>query len=120
MDQFRKILPQFSHFCLALLLSVLANGVFFFHSHELDNGRIITHAHPLLTEEQQELPDHGHTEEELLYLDLIAHAEYFLFDFQIDFQEVLALNTTADTFVVSINSYIDTDFGFEHRGPPIV
>ncbi|MFD2035115.1 hypothetical protein ACFSKL_09950 [Belliella marina] len=120
MNQFRKILPHFSHFCLALLLSVLANGVFFFHSHELDNGRIITHAHPLLTEEQQELPDHGHTEEELIYLDLIAHAEYFIFDFHIDFQVASCDNTTADTFVVSKNSYIDREFGFEHRGPPIV
>lgn len=120
MSKFRNILPLFSHFCLALLLSVLANGVFFFHSHELDNGRIITHAHPLLTEEQQELPDHGHTEEELIYLDLISHAEYFIFDFEFDFQDLGVSKISADTFVKATDSFVEIEFGFEHRGPPCV
>jgi hypothetical protein len=113
-SQFRNILPLFSHFCLALLLSVLANGVFFFHSHELDNGRIITHAHPLLTEDQE----HGHTEEELIYLDLISDTEYLVFDFHFDFQAADISRTSADTFIKAKDSFQSIEFGFEHRGPP--
>jgi hypothetical protein len=119
-SQLRKILPLFSHFCLALLLSVLANGVFFFHSHELENGRIITHAHPLLTEEQQELPDHGHTEEELIFLDLIAHADYFVFDFEYQLLEITPLIATKDMFASAAVAVYEIEFGFDHRGPPVV
>lgn len=116
MSQFRNILPLFSHFCLALLLSVLANGVFFFHSHELDNGRIITHAHPLLTEDQE----HGHTEEELIYLDLISDTEYLVFDFHFNFQALDLIKLPLDTFVKATDSLSEMEFGFEHRGPPYI
>jgi hypothetical protein len=101
-----------------LMLSILANGVLFFHTHELENGKIITHAHPILTEEQQELPDHGHTESELIILDLIAHAEYFVYGFKIDLptltfeNQFFYFSLYSDTF--SRNSVI----GFDHRGPP--
>nr|WP_248691067.1 hypothetical protein [Rhodonellum psychrophilum] len=118
MNHFRKIISLFSHFCLVLILSVIANGMLFFHSHELDNGKIITHAHPILTEEQENLPDHGHTESELIILDLIAHADYFVFEYQFHLPENPVFETTVSSGYYFKNSYQKSLIGFEHRGPP--
>ncbi|UJP66788.1 hypothetical protein [Mongoliitalea daihaiensis] len=119
MQPFKKILPLFSRFALVLMLSILANGVLFFHTHELECGKIITHAHPLITEEQQELPDHGHSEMELIILDLIAEADFFIFDYCLDIPEA----PVSDQFLgaSSYSSKISCHFpvGFDLRGPPI-
>ncbi len=120
MIQIRKILPLFSYFCLTLILSVIANGVLFFHAHELDNGKIITHAHPILTEEHENLPDHGHTESELIILDLVAHADYFIFEYQIPVPEELTIklfNFGASVYQTIFAHHL---IGFEHRGPPML
>jgi hypothetical protein len=115
----RKILPLLSHLSLALMLTILANGVLFFHSHELENGRIITHAHPILTQEQQEKPDHGHTEMELIILDLISHAEYFVYDFSIIIPEMIESEKGIDIFFISQEFFTEVSTGFNLRGPPI-
>ncbi|MGY6520381.1 MAG: hypothetical protein ACXIUD_01540 [Mongoliitalea sp.] len=118
MQAFRKILPLFSQFALALMLSILANGVLFFHTHELECGRIITHAHPLITEEQQELPDHGHSELELIVLDLIAHAEFLTYDYQVTLP-VIAVTEQFLGFVYKIQeATVNFPIGFDLRGPP--
>jgi len=117
---FRKILPLISHFCLALLFSVLANGVFFFHSHQLENGRIITHAHPLLTDEHQELPDHGHSESELIILDFIAHADYLIHYYSVEVPEEFSFDTESEETYFFQGYYIPLSLGFDHRGPPAI
>jgi len=117
-EKIRKILPLFSHFALTLMLTILANGVLFFHTHELDNGRIITHAHPVLSQEQKELPDHGHSEVELITLDLIAHADYFLYT-QVVQVPVKQLAPKEVYFEAEVQEKsIATILGFDHRGPP--
>jgi hypothetical protein len=101
------------------MLSILANGVLFFHTHELENGKIITHAHPILTEEQEELPDHGHTEMELITLDLIANADYLVFDFSILPIPVLITEDHLIFFGAYSNPSLNSiSLGFDHRGPP--
>lgn len=107
-----------SHFSLALMLTILANGVLFFHSHELENGRIITHAHPILTEEQEEQPDHGHTEMELIILDLIAHADYFVYSIEIDVPELPEMGKSVQLPLVSLELFQEVSNGFDLRGPP--
>ncbi len=96
----------------------MANGVLFFHAHELENGRIITHAHPILTQEQENLPDHGHTESELLILDLIAHADYLIFEYQIPVPEKQDYQSITFREIFSITIVKSTLIGFDHRGPP--
>lgn len=102
------------------MLSVLANGVLFFHSHELANGKIITHAHPILTEEQETLPDHGHTETELITLDLIAHADYYFVAFDIPVPQAEKQLAETQEGVYSEEIIFQTPIGFEHRGPPAI
>ena len=101
------------------MLTILANGVLFFHSHELENGRIITHAHPILSQEQEEQPDHGHTEMELIILDLIAHADYFVYDLTVEIPELIKLEKGTDTFFISQEFFTQVSTGFDLRGPPI-
>lgn len=107
-----------SHFSLALMLTILANGVLFFHSHELENGRIITHAHPILSQEQEEQPDHGHTEMELIILDLIAHAEYFVYTVDIDVPELTEVEKSVQLPLLSPEFFQEVANGFDLRGPP--
>jgi hypothetical protein len=99
------------------MLSILANGVLFFHSHEM-NGKIFTHAHPILTLEQESLPDHGHTEQELIILDLIDHADYVVYEFQVTIPELVFLGPNFASSFTSIEFFNQVLFGFEHRGPP--
>ncbi|MFD2203892.1 hypothetical protein [Shivajiella indica] len=112
------MLPILSHFCLALMLTILANGVLFFHSHELENGRIITHAHPILTQDLQESSDHGHTEMELIILDLIAHAEYFVYDTTIEIPELIESVNGTESIFISQEFFSEVSIGFDLRGPP--
>ncbi|WP_373495657.1 hypothetical protein [Aquiflexum sp.] len=118
MYHFRKILPLFSHLSLALMLSILTNGVLFFHTHELENGKIITHAHPILTEEQEEMPDHGHTEMELIILDLIAHADYFVYQLNLEIPENEAVDQSFNPGFISHEFLTSIQIGFDLRGPP--
>lgn len=120
MFQLRKILPLFSHLSLALMLSILTNGVLFFHTHELENGKIITHAHPILTEEQEELPDHGHTEMELIILDLIAHADYFVYHFELELPDSEIIDQSFVSRFISHEFLTEIHIGFDHRGPPVI
>lgn len=119
MKKFRNILPFLSHFSLVLMSSVLANGVLFFHSHEL-NGKIITHAHPILTLEQEALPDHGHTEEELIILDLMEHADYIVYQFEVPIPCLDEFDQSFVSTFYSLEFFSEVQFGFEHRGPPAI
>lgn len=115
---FRYILSLLSLFSLALMLTILANGVLFFHSHELENGKIITHAHPILSQEQGDKSDHGHSEMELIILDLIAHADYFVYNFSIEIPEFSGVELSIDSSFVAHEFSHEVVLGFDHRGPP--
>lgn len=119
MKKFRDIVPFLSHFSLALMLSILANGVLFFHSHEL-NGKIITHAHPILTYEQESLPDHGHTEQELVILDLLAHADYIVYQFEVPIPDLVVFDQSFESSFASVEFFAQVQLGFDHRGPPAI
>jgi len=64
---------------------MLANSIFFYHEHDLDSGETIRHAHPYLSEEDEQNRDHS--ENELILLDLISNVQYFLPD-RVDLQEL--------------------------------
>lgn len=102
------------------MLTILANGVLFFHSHELDNGRIITHAHPILCSDMGDADDHGHTEKELFILDLLAHADYFVYDFTIEIPELALPESDKVSFFTPYLFYQEIAVGFDLRGPPCI
>ena len=70
----------------------------------------------ILTEEQEDLPDHGHTEMELIILDLIAHADYFVYHFEL---ELPANEAIEQSYISGFVSLVLTEIhiGFDHRGP---
>jgi hypothetical protein len=78
MNWIRKILPSISQAFLGLIFLMLANNVFFYHEHDLETGETVRHAHPFFSQEEEQERDH--TENELILLDLVTHAQYFLPD----------------------------------------
>lgn len=96
---------------------MLANNIFFYHAHDLESGETVRHAHPFLSQEEEQERDH--TENELILLDLVTHAHYCLPDRVSFLQEVVAL--AGNVFI----AYVLADPDFEGqavlslRGPPI-
>ncbi|EON78496.1 hypothetical protein ADIS_1011 [Lunatimonas lonarensis] len=78
MNWIREILPSISKAFLGLIFLMLANNIFFYHEHDLDTGETVRHAHPFFSQEEEQ--DRDHTENELILLDLVTHAQYFLPD----------------------------------------
>lgn len=49
------------------------NNAFFIHSHILNKGRVLVHAHPFNSQEDSSHPLHKHKTKELLYLNFIFY-----------------------------------------------
>lgn len=74
---------QLVFFCLIIL-----NGILFIHSHRLDDGRIVIHAHPFMPQDDGTPIPHQHNAGELIILSQsfqanIILSEISLFDFSI-------------------------------------
>ncbi|MBD3629196.1 hypothetical protein [Cyclobacterium sp.] len=72
----RKILPPVSFGLLVLVHLMLLNSVVFYHEHDLETGETIRHAHPFLSEEEEQ--NREHSENELILLDMLTHAQFFV------------------------------------------
>lgn len=67
------LLKFFSYLCLSILLAQLLNTSIYTHSHQLENGVIITHAHPFDKEgDNAPLKSHKHTNIEYFVYDTLA------------------------------------------------
>jgi hypothetical protein len=102
------------------MLIILANGVLFFHSHQLDNGKIITHAHPILCSDLGDTDNHGHTEKEFFILDLLADADYFVCDFEIEIPVISIQKSAKIASFIPHEFYQEVAVGFDLRGPPSI
>lgn len=118
MDLIRKILPSVSHAFLALILLMLANNIFFYHEHSLDNGETIRHAHPFLSEEDEQQRDH--TESELILLDLVTHAQYFLPDRVNLVERVPEIHLSEKIEFVALSPDFECSTVVSLRGPPSI
>ncbi len=57
---------------------MLLNGVVFRHAHKLSSGKVITHAHPYKPVGDAPYQPNGHTNNELLLLDLASNGWFAL------------------------------------------
>ncbi|MFC4871177.1 hypothetical protein [Negadavirga shengliensis] len=116
MKLIRKILPAASHAFLGLMFLMLANSIFFYHEHDLDSGETIRHAHPFLSEEEEQKRDH--TENEIILLDLVTHAQYFLPE-RIGFCSMLLVEyQEVRSFILSEAPSLECIDTLSLRGPP--
>ncbi|WP_209329821.1 hypothetical protein [Lunatimonas salinarum] len=112
----REIVPAISHVFLVLIMLMLANNVVFYHEHNLSTGVTIRHAHPFLSEEEEQERDH--TENELILLDLLSHETYFWPDV------VFYMEREVFAYVIQPISYFSIAPAFDYqtvlslRGPP--
>ncbi|SHM60436.1 hypothetical protein SAMN04488057_102301 [Cyclobacterium lianum] len=63
---------------LVLIHLMLLNNMVFYHEHDLETGETIRHAHPFFSEEEEQKREHS--ENELILLDMLTHAQFFLPD----------------------------------------
>lgn len=101
---------------IAIILLTVANNYFFLHTHQLSDGRIITHAHPFKSDKNSNSMDHQHSEAELLFIYLVNALLFTL---------ILLLILLLSTGVLSIFHYKKTNPRFSHkscceRAPPIL
>ncbi|HSI78190.1 MAG TPA: hypothetical protein VK957_19990 [Lunatimonas sp.] len=101
---------------LGLIVLMLANNIFFYHEHDLDTGETIRHAHPFLSEEEEQQRDHS--ENELILLDLITHAQFFLPD-RVDSLEKFCVSYAVSNVGYLIDSpSLTCNQVLSLRGPP--
>jgi hypothetical protein len=113
----RNILPTVSQAFLGLIILMLANNIFFYHEHDLDTGETVRHAHPFLSEEDEQQRDHS--ENELILLDLVTHAQYFLPD-RVNFIEKICISFSISSVVYLADSpSLACDQVLSLRGPPL-
>ncbi|SEJ32549.1 hypothetical protein SAMN05192553_103261 [Cyclobacterium xiamenense] len=71
-------MPNVTYGLLLVLGMMQVNNVIFYHEHVLESGEIIRHAHPFLSEEDEQ--NREHSENEILLLDMLTHVQFFLPD----------------------------------------
>ncbi|MFW5757366.1 MAG: hypothetical protein ACOCYO_01670 [Bacteroidota bacterium] len=105
-------------FSLSLMLMLLANYGFNLHSHQLETGEIITHAHPYPSDstEKRKIPGHEHNGDEIYY-----YSSLYLLFFAFPLLFVFAQNQIHYTIILLSESGSDLQdqFSFETRGPPV-
>jgi len=72
---------------IAIFFGTLFNNTFFFHSHILSNGVVISHAHPFSEKTDSTTPfkSHKHTKYELVLIHMVNSALFLLSFFLIAF-----------------------------------
>ncbi len=105
-----------SFLSIGLILMLFANYAFFKHTHVLDNGNIITHAHPYTQESSDDpQPKHDHTKGELIFLSglsLLLQSFVLSATFQLETTDLLFSAEKAQTYNPQLIS------SFQGRAPP--
>lgn len=69
----KYLLKAMAILAIALTFMLLANHAVYMHIHVLDNGFVITHAHPFDKTSDNELPKkHKHSPEEILFFSALS------------------------------------------------
>ena len=102
--------------CISGLLII--NNVMFLHSHKLDNGNFVTHAHPYdKSNDSAPIKSHHHSKTELIFLENLQLLFIFIL---ISF---IALDVAKKkSYVAIIRVFYTQDYEILHfgRAPPLV
>lgn len=94
--------------------NIFFNNVFFIHTHVLQDGRIVAHAHPYSKSEDGR--HHEHARAELFQIDSITHPVFTYISVEpIDFIETILYTTETSIF---IHENYQSFAHFSIRGPP--
>ncbi|MFO7824708.1 MAG: hypothetical protein R6V72_12280 [Cyclobacterium sp.] len=116
MKFFRKILPAVSFGMLVLVSMMLLNSVVFYHEHDLETGETIRHAHPFLSEEEEQ--NREHSENELILLDMLTHAQFFLPEIWGFIANVNVIYEVPSRIILSESPGLQIREKLSLRGPP--
>lgn len=105
-----------SFLSIGLIMMLFANYAYFKHTHVLDNGNIITHAHPYTSNSSDASePKHDHTKGELIFLSglsLLLQTYVFSATFHLDTTDILRNEQEVRTHIPRFIS------SFKGRAPP--
>ncbi len=116
----KNIRQGFGIFQLIFFCLIMLNSILFIHSHRLDDGRIVIHAHPFFPQEDGTPLPHQHNAGELIILSQsfqpnIVISEISLFDFSAP-----TLELKYSKAIVDIHFIHKTILYCSRRGPPTV
>ncbi len=118
-NQFLKVNIGFkllSFLSIGLIMMLFANYAYFKHTHVLDNGNIITHAHPYTSNSSDASePKHDHSKGELIFLSglsLLLPAYALIATFHLVFKCILHIEQKHRNDSPRFLSF------FQERAPP--
>ncbi len=115
----KNITKKFAVICMIGIIGLLTiNNVMFLHSHKLDNGNFVTHAHPYdKSNDSAPIKSHHHSKTELIFLENLQLLFIFIL---ISF---IALDVAKKkSYVAIIRVFYTQDYEILHfgRAPPLV
>ncbi len=107
-----------SYLLIVMMGIFIANNILFMHTHKMDDGRIVVHAHPYdKSDDSQPYKSHQHTTKELLFLDNVKL--FFVFIFLLFILLYLVKKSRSSSlFITSFTQ--PYKFLFTSRAPPIL
>ena len=115
----KNITIKFAIICMICISGLLIiNNVMFLHSHKLDNGNFVTHAHPYdKSNDSAPIKSHHHSKIELIFLENLQ----LLFIFTLISFIVLDVAKKKTCFVINRVFYTqDYEILYLGRAPPLV
>lgn len=109
-----KIIP---FILIGMMISLIANKAIFYHSHKLENGSIVSHAHPYnKTQDSTPFKTHHHSKTELLFFQSLDTLFFVLF-----LVSLILLSIATKPFLShSTNNYYKAYYPLRlGRAPPI-
>jgi hypothetical protein len=115
----KNITKKFAVICMIGIIGLLTiNNVMFLHSHKLDNGNFVTHAHPYdKSNDSAPIKSHHHSKTELIFLENLQLLFIFIL---ISF---IALDVAKKkSYVAIIRVFYTQDYEILYlgRAPPLV
>lgn len=112
------ILKGFAWFCIVIISLLIFNNTYYFHTHTLSDGSIITHAHPY-HKSNTTVPGetHHHSKIEIFFLDSLRFVFIILFVPYI----AIAVKRVFVQFKVVKKSILHSCLSiFQNRAPPVL
>ncbi|MGC9352291.1 MAG: hypothetical protein ACP5D9_00540 [Mariniphaga sp.] len=100
------------------MVLVIANRIVFTHSHILDNGEVISHAHPYdKTNDSEPFKSHHHTQAELFFFQNIE----IFFPFVFILLKLIYLPPKEKYFIFSVKKVHPVNLTYQNvRAPPVL
>ena len=100
---------------IGLITGYIFNSIFFLHSHEGLNGKIIQHAHPYEKHSDKSSPAHQHSSDEIVFIECSSILFEYTNDYVIEHFSYFITAISSYEYSFNPNLYYTAE---NPRGPP--